>query len=118
MTADVIPIGVWEQISVVVVFALLLSGVGYVLVKMFTKAIADINGHYARLFADQNMSWQKYFDARSESTAMMTAKLTERMDDIAKLLSSLIDNHDKHDTRVQNAIDKMDERARHKGDRE
>ena len=112
MTGDVIPIGVWEQISVVVVFALLLSGVGYVLVKVFTKAIADINNHYARLFSDQNLSWQKYFDARSEATSLMTAKLTERMDDIANLLSTLISDHDKHDVRVQNAIDKMNERAR------
>jgi rubrerythrin len=112
MDPDVIPIGVWEQISVVVVFALLLSGVGYVLVKMFTKAIADINGHYARLFADQNVSWQMYFDARSESTAMMTVKLTERMDDIANLLRGLIEDHEKHDNRIQNAITKMDERSR------
>jgi predicted PurR-regulated permease PerM len=92
-----VPVSVWEQISVVVIFAFLLAGLGWILVKMFTGAIADVNAHYANLLKDTNSQWQKYFDARSETSNLLAEKLTLRMDDIAKILSGLVSDFEEHD---------------------
>ncbi len=92
-----VPVTVWEQISVVVVFAFLLAGLGWFLVKMFTSAIADVNAHYANLLKDTNAQWQKYFDARSESSNILAEKLTLRMDEMTHILSVLVKDFEEHD---------------------
>lgn len=92
-----VPITVWEQISVVVVFAFLLAGLGWILVKIFTGAIADVNAHYANLLKDTNAQWQKYFDARSETSNLLAEKLTFRMDETAKILGDLVSDFKEHD---------------------
>jgi predicted PurR-regulated permease PerM len=98
-----VPVTVWEQISVVVVFAFLLAGLGWILVRMFTGAIADVNKHYAELLKDTNAQWQKYFDARSESSNILSEKLTLRMDEISKILAGLVSDFEEHD-RVEMAL--------------
>jgi hypothetical protein len=107
-----IPVSVWEQIAVVIVFAFLLAGVGYVLVKLFTKSIADINAHYSKLLTETNTQWQKYFDARSESSSMMAEKLTDRMDQITKILSGLVSDFESHDHMERKALERMEDRQR------
>jgi predicted PurR-regulated permease PerM len=92
-----VPVSVWEQISVVIVFAFLLAGLGWVLVKMFTSAIADVNAHYANLLKDTNAQWQKYFDARSDSTNAISQQMMSRMDEIAKILGGLVSDFEVHD---------------------
>jgi len=103
----IVPASVWDQIAVVIVFAFLLAGTGYVIVKIFTKAIADINAHYASLLTETNKQWQQYFDARSESSNLLSEKLTNRMDDIARILGSLVSDFEKHDEMERVALDSM-----------
>ena len=81
-----IPVPVWEQIAVVIVFAFLLGGLGWVLVRLFTQAVADINAHYAALIKDTNTQWQNYFDARTESLAENSRQILARMDEVTRAL--------------------------------
>ena len=98
-----VPVTVWEQISIVVVFAFLLAGLGWILVKIFTSAIADVNKHYSELLKDTNVQWQNYFDARSEASNILAEKLTQRMDEIAKILGGLVSDFAEHD-RIEMAL--------------
>lgn len=84
-----IPVPVWQQIAIVIVFAFLLAGLGWVLVRLFTEAVADVNAHYARLIKDTNHQWQQYFDARSETSAMLSRQMLERMDELARGLGHI-----------------------------
>lgn len=84
-----IPVSVWEQIAVVIVFAFLLGGLGWVLVRLFTQAVADINAHYAALIKDSNLQWQKYFDARAETCMQGNRQILGRVDDVAGTLEAL-----------------------------
>jgi DNA-directed RNA polymerase specialized sigma54-like protein len=102
-----VPVSVWEQIAVIVVFAFLLAGLGWILVKIFTGAIADVNAHYANLLKDTNMQWQKYFDARAEASNSLAEKLTVRMDEIAHILSVLVSDFEKHDRVEMKLIEAM-----------
>lgn len=110
-----VPVGVWEQISVVVVFAFLLAGLGWVLVRMFTSAIADVNAHYARVLSDSNTAWQKYFDARSESANLVSAQMMDRMEEIAGILKKLASDFDAHDHMERQALDEMSNRRKLSG---
>lgn len=92
-----IPVSVWDQLAVVVVFAFLLTGIGYVLVKVFVRAISDINIHYSALLNEVNRTWQVYFDARSESTLLQTQKLSQQIEDISKILRQLVVDFEVHD---------------------
>jgi hypothetical protein len=92
-----IPVSVWDQIGVVVVFAFLMAGLGYVVVKVFTKSIADINAHYAVLLKDTNHQWQIYFDARTEASTQISHALTDRMDQIGEILGQLVKDFERHD---------------------
>ena len=98
-----VPVTVWEQISIVVVFAFLLAGLGWTLVKIFTSAISDVNKHYSELLKDTNVQWQNYFDARSEASNILAEKLTQRMDEIAKILGGLVSDFEEHD-RIEMAL--------------
>ena len=102
-----VPATVWEQVAVVVIFAFLLAGLGWILVKIFTTAIADVNAHYANLLKDTNMQWQKYFDARSESSNLLAEKMTLRMDQIALILGKLVTDFEDHDQMERQALDEM-----------
>ena len=102
-----IPVPVWQQISIVIIFAMLLSGMGYVIVRIFVKAISDINAHYARLMNESNRQWQVYFDARSESSNLLSEKLTTRMDEIAHILGGLVADFKAHDIMERQALDEM-----------
>jgi len=111
-----IPTPVWEQIAVVIVFALLLSGMGWIIVRIFTQAIADVNRHYAALLVETNKQWQAYFDARSESSNLLAEQLTQRMDQIAKILSGLVSDFKTHDLLERQALDELNtRRGRGKG---
>ena len=102
-----VPVSVWEQISVVIVFAFLLAGLGWVLVRLFTQAIADVNAHYARLIKDTNQQWQQYIDARAESSGLLNQQMLERMDGVSVLLSSLKIEFQTHDRLEQQALGQL-----------
>lgn len=103
-----IPVTVWEQIAIVIVFAFLLSGMGWVIVKVFTKAISDINQHYAGLLTETNKQWQNYFDARMEASNLLYEKLASRMDEIARILGALVKDFEDHDVMERTVLDTME----------
>jgi hypothetical protein len=92
-----VPVPVWEQIAVVIVFAFLLAGLGWSLVRLFTKAIADVNAHYAQLLKDANQQWQQYFDARTETSSLVSRQMMERLEQVASCLDGLVDEFEAHD---------------------
>lgn len=102
-----IPATVWEQISIVIVFAILLGALGRVLVKLFVSAIADVNAHYGKIIMDTNITWQKYFDARSEANNLVSSQLIERLDTLADILKSLVADFEAHDIMERAMLDKM-----------
>lgn len=102
-----IPQSVWDQLGVVVIFAFLLGGEAYTLVKLFLSGIADINKHYADLLQRSNEQWQKYFDARIQTSNELTQRMTQRMDSITELLEQSISDANQHDLMVRQALDAM-----------
>ncbi len=108
-----IPVSVWDQIAIVVIFALLLAGLGCVLVKLFVTAIADVNKHYADVLTKTNDQWQKYFDARSESNNLVNRQIMQQMGEISGLLSNLMKDFTAHDHMERQALDAMAKRREH-----
>lgn len=102
-----IPLSVWEQIPVIVVFAILLACVAYFMVKMFSKAIADINKHYAEIISNNNAQWQTYFDARSESDRLVSGQIVKQMEGLTKVVGELVSNFELHDQMERQALDMM-----------
>jgi len=99
-----VPVSVWDQIAVVVVFAFLLTGLGYLIVKIFISAIADINAHYASLLKETNKQWQVYFDARMETSNEISRDLTERMNQMTAILNQLVADFHRHDDMERQAL--------------
>jgi ABC-type multidrug transport system fused ATPase/permease subunit len=104
-----VPVTVWEQIPVVVLFALLLFatviGPVWFIARAFTKAIADINKYYAEIIQSNNSQWQAYFDARSESSRMLNTQLAERLDNVATILKKLVHDFELHDEMEKQLFD-------------
>jgi predicted PurR-regulated permease PerM len=94
-----VPVSVWEQIAVVIVFAFLLAGLGLILVKVFAKAISEINAHYAKIVDSTNEKWQKYFDARSETNQMVNAQVISQLAGLTKAVEKLASDLEAHDQR-------------------
>lgn len=92
-----VPVSVWEQIPVVVIFAFLLTGGAWLMVKAFSKAVADINAHYANIIEKSNLQWQKYFDARSETNAVINEQVIEKLSQLTKVIDKLNSDFEKHD---------------------
>lgn len=92
-----VPMSAWDQIAVIVVFAFLLAGLGWILVKIFTKAIADINAHYAILLEKTNTQWQQYFDARSETSNLVNKQIVAQLGELTQAVGDLTHRFDSHD---------------------
>jgi hypothetical protein len=103
-----VPVTVWEQIPVIVIVALLLAGIVSWMVRAFSKAIADINRHYSELVGnitmqyaasikENNENWQKYFDARSETSKMVYDQMVNDLARLADLIEKLAAKFEKHD---------------------
>lgn len=99
-----VPVSVWEQIPVVVVFAFLLAGLGWLLVKVFSKAVAEINAHYAEIVRQNNEQWQKYFDAKDESNRMINEQVVEKLEELTNAISKLVEDFREHDRRMGEKI--------------
>jgi len=95
-----VPVSVWEQIPVVIVFAFLLAGLGWLLVKVFSKAVAEINAHYAEIVRQNNEQWQKYFDAKDESNRIVNEQVVEKLEELTNVISKLVDDFRDHDRRM------------------
>lgn len=107
-----VPLSVWEQISVVVVFAFLLGGMGWLLMKVFSKAIADINAHYASIVSNNNAQWQKYFDARGETEKLVNEQVIRQLEGLTKVVTRLVSDFERHDQMERQALDEMAEKRR------
>lgn len=110
-----VPVSVWDQIPVVVIFALLLAGLGWLLMKIFTKAIAEINSHYASIVTSNNAQWQKYFDARGETDKLINEQVIRQLEGLTKIVTRLVADFDKHDQMERQALDEMAERRKLSG---
>ncbi len=95
-----VPVSVWEQIPVVVVFAFLLAGLGWLLVKVFSKAVAEINAHYSEIVRQNNEQWQKYFDAKDENNRMINQKVVERLEELTNVIKRLADDLNAHGEKI------------------
>ena len=103
-----VPVSVWEQIPVIVIFALLLAGIAWLMVKVFSKAIADINSHYASIIQSNNEQWQKYFDARSENYILINQKVMTQLSDLTAAIGEFHAEFRAHDQMERQALDSMD----------
>ena len=107
-----VPVPVWQQISIVIVFAFLLAGMGYALMKVFIKAIADINSHYASIVSNNNKQWQTYFDLRGESDKLINAQFIRQLESLTNVVTRLVDDFSKHDLMERQALDEMADKRR------
>ncbi len=102
-----VPVTVWEQIPVIVIFALLLAGIAWLMVKVFSKAIADINSHYSSIIQNNNEQWQKYFDARSENYRLINEKVLLQMEGLTTAIGEFHEEFKAHDQMERQALDAM-----------
>lgn len=116
-----IPVSIWEQVPVIVIFALLMAGLGWLIGKMFSEAVAKINLYYATLtkennlmFAqalrDNNELWQKYFDARAESNQIVNEQVTKQLAGLTEVIQQLVTDFERHDQMERQALDQMGDR--------
>jgi hypothetical protein len=92
-----VPVTVWEQIPVIVVFSFLLSGGAWMMLKAFSKAIADINAHYAAIIESSNKQWQVYFDARSATNGVVNDQMVEKLEKLTVVIEKLTNDFERHD---------------------
>lgn len=102
-----VPVSVWEQIPVIVIFALLLAGIAWLMVKAFSKAIADINSHYSAIIQNNNEQWQKYFDARSENYRLINEKVLAQLEALTGAINEFHAEFQSHDQMERQALDQM-----------
>lgn len=92
-----VPVSVWDQIPVIVVFSFLLCGGAWLMVKAFSKAVADINAHYANIIERNNSQWQMYFDARSATNKVVDDQMVDKLEKLTGVIEKLTDDFAKHD---------------------
>jgi hypothetical protein len=92
-----VPVSVWEQIPVIVVFSFLLSAGAVLMLKAFSKAIADINAHYAAIIESSNKQWQIYFDARSATNGVVNDQMVEKLEKLTVVIEKLTNDFERHD---------------------
>ncbi len=102
-----IPVPVFEQIAVVIIFAFLLGGMGGLLIRLFTRSIAEVNAHYANLIKESNQQWQNYFDARAESSSLLNQQVLERLQVLATVLERLSASFHLHDLLERQLLDQL-----------
>lgn len=113
-----VPVTVWEQIPVVVIVVLLLAGIVSWMVRAFSAAVADINKHYAGLVENitaqyvesnktTNENWQKYFDARTETSRLVYDQIVTDLERLAELIENLTAKFEKHDALERQMLDSM-----------
>lgn len=126
-----IPVPVWQQLGVVIIFAMLLAGMAWLglrefskvtenISKSYTMQIEKITDNYAKQTESSNTQWQRYFDAKNATMDVYNSEILEKMSDLARDMTNLTTeigklavSQDMHDTMVRTALDEMkDTRAR------
>lgn len=84
-----VPVSVWEQIPIIIVFSLLMAGLGWVFTVLFSRQIDKTHEMYSRRLSENNEQWQKYFDSRAEGFLRVSEGLEQRLDLLAGVLEEL-----------------------------
>jgi len=105
-----IPTPVWEQLGVVVIFALLLSGMAWLMIKEFSKAVEKISDSYSKQTEESNKQWQQYFDAKNAKNDLINDEVIEKLTILAIEIQKVVVAQDTHDTMVRSALDAMDKK--------
>ena len=105
-----IPTPVWEQLGVVVIFALLLSGMAWLMIKEFSKAVEKISDSYSKQAEESNKQWQQYFDAKNAKNDLINDEVIEKLTILAIEIQKVVVAQDTHDTMVRSALDAMDKK--------
>ena len=92
-----VPVSVWEQIPVIIVFSFLLASGAVLMLKAFSKAVADINAHYADIITKNNQQWQTYFDARSATNVVVNDQMVEKLEKLTTVIDKLTTDFERHD---------------------
>ncbi len=102
-----VPVTVWEQIPVIIIFAFLLAGGAWLMVKAFKEAVADINRHYSSIIEQNNKQWQAYFDARSDANKMVDEQIISQLSGLTQAIEVLSRKFQEHDLMERQALDAM-----------
>ena len=102
-----VPATVWEQIPVIVIFSILLVSGAWMMVKAFSKAVADINAHYTNIIERNNAQWQKYFDDRSETNTVVNDQVVEKLGKLTSIIEKLVLDFEKHDAVELGLLEKL-----------
>ncbi len=105
-----VPVKVWEQLSIVVIFAFLLAGLGWILVRIFQTAIAQIHNHYAKIISDSNKQWQDYIDAKTKLSDMVSMQIVDELKLNTVAITTLTSNFERHDKVEMALLDAMHEK--------
>jgi len=105
-----IPTPVWEQLGVVVIFALLLSGMAWLMIREFSKAVEKISDSYSKQAEESNKQWQQYFDAKNTKNDLINDEVIEKLTILAIEIQKVVVAQDTHDTMVRSALDAMDKK--------
>jgi len=89
MNMPQVPVSVWEQIPIIIVFSILMAGLGWVFMKLFSRQIDKTHEMYSKRIDESNQQWQRYFDARAEGFLKMSADMEKRLDHLAAVLEEL-----------------------------
>lgn len=84
-----VPVSVWEQIPIIIVFALLMAGLGWVFMTLFSKQIDKTHEYYAARMKENNEQWQGYFDARASSFIKMGEDMQAGLERLTEVLEEL-----------------------------
>ena len=104
-----VPVSVWEQIPVIIVFTLLLVFVGKILINQFTKTIEKmetlhatmvdkLNDHYLQLIEVYDKRWQEQVRQVNNTNQSIIEKL--------KVLSDVIHSMNEDVKEIENHIKK------------
>jgi hypothetical protein len=118
MELPAVPISVWQQMGIVVLFTLMLAGIGWLAFKAFSGAIAEankafiqsiaeVNRYYAGIIEKNNVQWQLYFDARSESSKLVNDNIIEKLEKLAGVIEKMDANFTAHDVMERQALADM-----------
>lgn len=84
-----VPVPVWEQISIVIVFSFLIAGLGWAMFRLAGQAFENANQVFGRELSNSNQQWQRYCDARLDGFNTLNQQMLDRLDEFTKVLRNL-----------------------------
>ena len=110
-----IPLPIWQQISVVIIFAFLLAGLYWFIMRVttqvFLRALANLTDEFIRQLKDTNRQWQGYFDARSESAQLVNSQMLAQLKEVSRHLETLRADFESHDRMERGMLDLLKVRS-------